>query len=75
MVRGWHAHTYGKHTLTASTHLHAVQAAGSPARGVQRGGGVDAGSQREVYGNERKSMSVQGELGEQLFTSPERLRE
>lgn len=56
-------HTYGKHIFTASTHLHVQCRRLGLQPGVCRvGGGVDAGSQREVYGNERKSMSAQGEL-------------
>lgn len=64
MVRGWHAHT------DVHAHMRTVQTAGFPAGGVGRGGGMDAGSQREAYGNRKKSMSAQGELGKQHFTSP-----
>lgn len=66
MVRGWQAHTH--------VHAHMHTELVFPARGVGRGGGVDAGSQQEVHGDKRKSMSAQGELGEQHFPSPQRLR-
>ena len=63
--------TVSPHTR-ARTRTHTVLV--FPARGVGTGGGVHAGSQGEVHGDERKSMSAQSELGEQHFPSPQRLR-
>lgn len=64
MVRGWHAH------MDVHAYMHTVQTAGFPAGDVGRGGGRDAGFQREAYGNRKKSLSAQGKLGERHFTSP-----